>query len=263
MVVAPLHHMKPRAIGLLALILSCFGVTPSLAKVSPASHNKGHGKGSSRAKIWVKDQRGLRKISVHAFQAAFGVKWTGRQLLKSGLTKANLGYADGFQSFDWQNPDAEPRIDPRHVPAAAEQRAIRGQTAPLYIGKAGRVGNGLFARAAIAKGAVIGEYTGVARQQDRTRDRLNGYTFVYDPFQSLAMVVDAKERGNYLRFANHSAAHANACSKIVYDTANKRWHTLLIAKERISKDDQVLFDYGRGYDWGRFGIAEPVDLKPR
>jgi hypothetical protein len=256
--------MKTTPPLLVSVILSCILAISAQARGHRPSLQKRQGNHTSHTKIWIEDDRGLGKISVHTFRERYGVKWTGRQLLGSGLTRASLGYSDGMQSFDWQNLDAEPRIDPRYVPSAAEARAIRGHTAPLYIGRVSReVGNGLFARGAIAKGEVIGEYTGVARPEDRARDRLNAYTFVYDPFRSFFMVVDAKDRGNYLRFANHSTSHANAYSKMVYDAGAKRWHTLLIARQAIARGDQILFDYGRGYDWGRFGIRDPIVLKPR
>ena len=249
---------------LVGVILSSILAFSAQARGHRPSPARRHGNHSSHARIWIEDDGGLRQLSVHTFRERYGVKWTGRQLLGSGLTRTSLGYSDGMQSFDWQNLDAEPRVDPRYVPSAAEARAIRGHTAPLYIGRVSRaVGNGLFARGAIATGEVIGEYTGVARQEDRARDRLNGYTFTYDPFKSFFMVVDAKDRGNYLRFANHSTGHANASSKMVYDAGAKRWHVLLIAKQAIARGDQILFDYGRGYDWERFGISNPTDLKPR
>ena len=215
--------------------------------------------------VWVKGSSGrLRKISHRVFQRAFKVKWTKHQLIGHPYTEKTLpGYSDGPGSFDINNMDAPQYVAPQYKVTKADRRAINGKTAPVFIGKVSKtVGYGLFARGRIAKGAIVGQYTGVVRNEDLKKDRSNGYTFTYDPFNQLHMVVDAKEKGNYMRFANHSAKYANMAPRLVYNEPRKSWHVLLVATKEIRSGDQVLFNYGHQYGWERFGINKPTDLKP-
>jgi len=215
--------------------------------------------------VWFKDGGRMRKISYGHFQRKFGVKWAKRQLLGSPLTEKTLpGYSDGPGSFDINNMDAPQYVAPQYKVTKADRRAINGKTARVYISKVSKtVGYGLFARGRIPKGAVVGQYTGVVRNENVEKDRSNGYTFTYDPFGHFHMVVDAQKQGNYMRFANHSAKYANAAPRLVYDEARSRWHVLLVATQEIKRGDQVLFNYGHQYGWDRFGIQQPTDLKPR
>ena len=216
--------------------------------------------------VWVKSDRGrIRKISLGQFQRKFGVKWARLQQLGKGLTEKTLpGYSDGPGTFDINNLDAPQYVAPQYKPTRADRRAINGHTARVYVGQVNKdVGHGLFARGRIPAGSVIGEYTGVVRNENRATDRANGYTFTYDPFNQLYMLVDAQKQGNYMRFANHSAKYANAKPRLVYDEPHRRWHVLLVATKEIPRGDQVLFNYGHQYGWDRFGIQQPADLKPR
>ncbi len=215
--------------------------------------------------IWVQRGQRLVQISPRRFERQFGVKWLARQALGEGLSEQTLpGYADGFGSFDHNNLDAPPKVAAQYKPSAAERRALRGVTARLYVARVSEaVGHGLFARGTIRKGTVIGEYTGTVRAERPDQDQRNGYSYVYDPWNHFRMLVDARDQGNYLRFANHATRSANAESKLVYDEAHRRWHVLLVATQPIRRGDQILFNYGSGYDWSRFGMNEPQDLRPR
>ncbi len=232
---------------------------------SSAEGRPGKGQSSGpRRGVWVQTDDGkLHKVSRADFRERFGVTWRSRQVLGPGFSEANLpGYTDGpgFRfDADGELVDDQ-KVAPEHTPGAAELRAIRGQTAPLYIGKVDKVGHGLFARKAIKPGQVIGEYTGVVAEPVNVDPR-NGYRFVYDPTNAFRLAVDAQRDGNYLRFANHSTS-TNAASRMVYDESHRRWHVLLIATARIEPRDQILFDYGPGYDWRRFGL-QPLTLEPR
>ena len=219
-----------------------------------------------RQGVWVKaGGNRMRKISFRTFERKFGVKWSRLQTLGSGLTTQTLpGYSEGPGSFDINNLDAPQYVAPQYQPTKADRRAMAGRTARVYIGQVNAtVGHGLFARGTIRKGSIIGEYTGVVRNENTKTDRSNGYTFTYDPFGHFPMLVDAKAQGNYMRFANHSAKFSNAAPRMVYDRDQSRWHVLLVATKEIRRGDQVLFNYGHKYGWDRFGITEPTDLKPR
>ena len=233
--------------------------------IGPLAQARRPGATAPRQGVWVGQKGQIAKISPKTFAKRFGLQWTRRQVLGRGVTESSLpGYSDGPGSFNWEDPDAKPWVAPQYRPSPAERRALDGRTAPLYVARVSKsVGHGLFARGTIRKGTIIGEYTGAVRQENREADRLNAYTFVYDPFGHFPLLVDAKEQGNYLRFANHSSKNANASSKLVYDAGHRRWHVLLVASQQIRRGDQVLFDYGQGYDWSRFGIQQPAELKPR
>ena len=256
----------------LVLVLMAVVAAPCITDARPLTSARASGRSGARVTkqltqgVWVKSNRGgMRKISYKVFQRAFGVKWAQQQQLGKGLTESTLpGYSDGPGTFDINNMDKPQYVAPQYKPTPADRKAINGHTDRVYISKVSKsVGYGLFARGRIAKGAVVGEYTGVVRNQNLEKDRSNGYTFTYDPFNQLFMVVDAQKQGNYMRFANHSAKYANAAPRLVYDESHRRWHVLLVATQELKRGDQVLFNYGHQYGWDRFGIKNPTDLKPR
>lgn len=215
--------------------------------------------------IWFKDGKGqLSQLDRAAAEKLFGIKWTRKQTL--GINAKDLpGYTDGVGfSFDADGELIDPPVHKQYKPSFSELKAIAGKTAPIYVQKVSqKVGYGLFARETIKKGTPVGEYAGVVRRGNDKADRLNAYTFVYDPWNHFKMVVDAEKSGNYMRFANHSAKNPNMEAKLVYREKSRRWHVLLIAKKDIRRGDQLLFNYSNGYDWSRFGIKEPTDLSPR
>ena len=251
--------LHPRSVLALVLIAS----VTSVALLPLSAQGRKRTEGPARG-VWVKQGEHIVKIPLRAFRQRFGVSWARRQLLGPGLTEARLpGYSDGPGSFDWEKGEESTYVGPQYVPSAADLAAINGRTARVYLGKVDEhVGHGLFARAPIRVGQPIGEYTGVARAEDMSRDHLNAYTWTYDPWNAFRMVIDAKDQGNYLRFANHSSNHANATARLVYDRDHRRWHVLIVAKQKIRKGDQILYDYSSSYDWSRFGV-EPADLRPR
>jgi hypothetical protein len=215
--------------------------------------------------IWFKNDKGkLSQLDRAAAEKLFGIKWTRKQTL--GIKAKDLpGYTDGVGfNFDADGEIVDPPVHKQYKPNFSELKAIAGKTAPIYVQKVSqKVGYGLFARGTIKKGSPVGQYAGVVRRGDDKADRLNAYTFVYDPWNHFKMVVDAEKSGNYMRFANHSAKSPNMEAKLVYREKSRRWHVLLIAKKEIKKGDQLLFNYSSSYDWSRFGINEPKDLSPR
>ena len=104
-------------------------------------------------------------------------------------------------------------------------------------------GYGVFAEQDFSVGAYIGEYTGVIRKRRSRKDRTNDYCFaytigdwVYNPF-----IIDAKERGNYTRFLNHSE-EPNVESLSVY--AGGIMHIIFVALKPIRKGSQMCYHYG-------------------
>lgn len=117
------------------------------------------------------------------------------------------------------------------------------------------IGNGVFTKKAIPRGAFVGEYAGVVRRRKRFFDRNNDYVFGYviGP-QDTPFVIDAKDKGNFTRFINHSFA-PNLISKWII--SNNRAHIIFVAKRNIDKDEQLTYDYGPYY-WRRRSYPQPL-----
>ena len=102
-----------------------------------------------------------------------------------------------------------------------------------------RSGLGLFATAAIAKGAFIVEYTGpriTNAESARREARGARYMFELDS----RWTVDGSGRSNIARYANHSC-RPNAESDIV------KGKVILRAIRSIAPGDEITFDYGEEY----------------
>ena len=118
----------------------------------------------------------------------------------------------------------------------ASRKANRGK--PYRVGRA-RSGLGLFATAAIAKGAFIVEYAG-RRISHSTAERLEArgarYIFEIDDRWS----IDGSSRSNVGRYANHSC-QPSAESDLV------RGKIILRAIKPIKPGDEITYDYGEEY----------------
>jgi SET domain-containing protein len=118
-----------------------------------------------------------------------------------------------------------------------------------------RIGYGVFAGSSLAKGAYVGEYTGVVRKRKKNDE--NGYCFQYnigDDWNS-PFIIDAKERGNYTRFINHDA-QGNLEPVAVY--LDGMMHIILIALRPIKKGEQLCYDYGDDYWTYRKRVPVPL-----
>lgn len=117
------------------------------------------------------------------------------------------------------------------------------------------VGHGVFTKKGIPRGAFVGEYAGVVRRRKRFFDGNNDYVFGYviGP-QDTPYVIDAKEKGNFTRFINHSF-NPNLVSKWII--SNDRAHIIFVAKRNIAKDEQLTYDYGPYY-WRRRPYPQPL-----
>lgn len=107
-------------------------------------------------------------------------------------------------------------------------------------------GFGLFAETNLAKGAYIGEYTGLVRQMHRLNPDHNAYCFHYPTrFWSLNyFIIDALIEGNELRFANHSDTPTMepACR-----VDRNLLHLIFFTKREVHAGEQLNFNYGQDY----------------
>ncbi|MCI5052405.1 MAG: SET domain-containing protein-lysine N-methyltransferase [Simkaniaceae bacterium] len=106
------------------------------------------------------------------------------------------------------------------------------------------VGFGLFAATEIHKGAFIGEYTGVVRENN-DHLKMSNYLFGYPVNDDIdrPLVIDA-ENGNLTRFINHSYS-PNLEKGYAY--CNGMFHMVLYAGRTIQPGEQLFYDYGQTY----------------
>jgi hypothetical protein len=122
-----------------------------------------------------------------------------------------------------------------------------------------RTGLGLFATAAINKGAFIAEYKG-RRVTNAEADELEvrGSRYMYE--LNSYWTVDGSGRYNIARYANHSC-RPNAESDVI---RGKRAHgrkggmVILRAIKNIKPGDEITYDYGRDYF---DGFIKPIGCK--
>lgn len=120
------------------------------------------------------------------------------------------------------------------------------------------VGWGLFARVRIARGAWIGEYTGVIRKAVAAKRTnmvdghyLTDYAFTYPrPLpDGTVLEVDALKEGNPMRFANHSFRPNASVDHLLFEN---RWVTFFRARRTIEAGEEIRIDYGMDYWSGGF-----------
>lgn len=126
---------------------------------------------------------------------------------------------------------------------------LQKKEAPFVIRKVNPlVGYGVFAKERIPYLSYVGEYTGVVRKRRRRKDETNDYVFGYviGP-DDTPWVIDAREKGNFTRFINHSDT-PNLTSRWII--VEGRAHIILFANSLIEKGEQLTYDYGPYY-WRR------------
>lgn len=107
------------------------------------------------------------------------------------------------------------------------------------------VGVGVFALDSVAELTYIGEYTGVVQKRKRWKESLNDYVFGYviGP-QETSWVIDAREKGNFTRFINHSY-EPNITSRWIISEGVA--HVIFFANRKIDRGEQLTYDYGPLY----------------
>jgi SET domain-containing protein len=161
---------------------------------------------------------------------------------------------------------------PRRLPVAFRRACVEfvgpriegftaGRTAPIHVeAVSDAVGRGLFASGDILPGETIGEYAGTLTTRwsplDHANADFNPYLLRY-PFPT-PFAIDARNRGNELRFANHADKDWNASR--AYALGDGVLRIVFVASRRIFAGEQILIDYGRSY-WRALGRS-PLELNP-
>jgi SET domain-containing protein len=103
-----------------------------------------------------------------------------------------------------------------------------------------RTGLGLFAAAAIERGAFIVEYSGprIPTRQAKERERTRGARYMFQ--LDNRWTIDGSGRDNLGRYANHGC-RPNAEAVIV------RGKVLLRARRHIAPGEEITYNYGREY----------------
>jgi len=128
---------------------------------------------------------------------------------------------------------------------AAQYQWLRRNPVSIRLGKSKIHGVGVFSNDDIAVGQFIAEYKGelvrnnlVQRREEYYRSKgLGSYMFQMD----LSLTVDGTMKGGMARFVNHSCDPN--CSAKVIRCEKKKKHIMLIAAKKISKGDELSYDY--------------------
>lgn len=115
-----------------------------------------------------------------------------------------------------------------------------------------RIGYGLFAEKNFREGDFIGEYCGVLKKHNDKNEYCLLYPRAFPFFETL--MIDAKEKGNEMRFINHSFV-PNLVIQPVLD--NNLIHMIFIAGKKIGRGEQLTYDYGDDFWSSR---PPPLDL---
>lgn len=154
--------------------------------------------------------------------------------------------------------------------AEARIGSSRGQEEEFYVALARRFGQqiregyfadvlikwidpvleyGLFAGRPLRAGTLIGEYIGVVRACSLFSTPDNAYLLHYPPatFSWRKFVTDSMQKGNEMRFTNHSFA-PNMALNVAVDKGVM--HALYFANRNIREGEQLTWNYGEDY-WER------------
>lgn len=109
-----------------------------------------------------------------------------------------------------------------------------------------RLGYGLFAEQSIESGEYIGEYAGLVRRRSLLFRNYNDYCFSYPTSEVYFRkhVIDARDQGNELRYANHSKKPNCEARCVLLDDI---LHILVRAIMDIPTNAQITYDYSDDY----------------
>ena len=120
---------------------------------------------------------------------------------------------------------------------------------------------GLHADRNLDFGILIGEYTGILREDgpgvSADELALDDYRYDYPAVAEGQIVLTARHCGSLMRFANHSSTHANI-SFMILDGDDGWFHVVLVTTATVDKGEQLLVDYGPQYWHGR--SFKPLEL---
>lgn len=120
-------------------------------------------------------------------------------------------------------------------------------------------GFGLFATQDIATNTFLGCFTG----QFVAREEVKDHHYAINVDESYC--VDPTVRGNFARFINHSEDNPNLSMKLLSYTCNGCLQLIVVVYTigSISQGEQLLFDYGRAYDWSDIHGGRPLEITPQ
>lgn len=111
------------------------------------------------------------------------------------------------------------------------------------------IGWGVFAGKTFTSKDYIGEYVGYFRKRKKRIDQKNSYCFEYfiGESEETPFTIDAKDKGNFTRFINHSSK-PNCDPMMIYSGGIMR--VIIYANQTIPKGTQLTYDYGPDY-WAK------------
>lgn len=124
-------------------------------------------------------------------------------------------------------------------------------TANLYVKKTPNKGYGLFTAEELQEGDFIGVYIGVIREENEFvpfdesgYDTDYAWDFPDDSHDFPALEINAKYKGNELRFANHDK-EPNLL--VEHTVVENKWYIFFLAGRTIAKDEELSISYGEAY----------------
>lgn len=193
-------------------------------------------------KIIQKNKDQIATYSIAEFERIMGIKWV------TSLEFETLKISNHVSKYCLRGLKRE-KIDRQQkwLGIYFSKEIERGIAPELIIAWRNSVCEyGVIADKPIAKGTFIGEYTGVVRKR-RREDQKNNYCFEYnlgETFWKSPYVIDARDRGNYTRFINHSDRPNLEPVSVYYKNA---MHVILIAQEMIPVGEELTYHYGHQY----------------
>jgi SET domain-containing protein len=108
------------------------------------------------------------------------------------------------------------------------------------------IGYGLFAEKDIGAWEYIGEYTGLVRKLNWIFGNINEYCFGYPTsrFSYKKHVIDALNKGNEIRYVNHSESPNSESMGVLYDDI---LHIIVRAIKDIPANAEIVYDYTGSY----------------
>jgi hypothetical protein len=105
-----------------------------------------------------------------------------------------------------------------------------------------KIGMGVIALDFIPKGSYVGEYLGVVKKRTRKvmKDNFFCLSYIIHPLKK-NYTIDAKDKGNFSRFINHSSTANLESVSVVLDGL---LHMIFLSSEDIEPYTQLTFDYG-------------------
>ncbi|KAL7754352.1 hypothetical protein RI367_000333 [Sorochytrium milnesiophthora] len=128
----------------------------------------------------------------------------------------------------------------------------------------GERGFGLFAASPIRRGDILGTYASVLTNASWTTDYVWTYpSVITDPAtgQQLDLSLDAKQYGNWFRFANDGEPAA-INTGVVYVPYKNVWHVVYVAAKAIERDQEITVSYGESYWKDRTKLHSNGEVAP-